>query len=97
MQQKDLAPPAHETALEILTWLAGEPDMLSRFLALSGLRADQLRTAVADPAFLAGLLDFVMNHEPTLLLFCEATETKPETVAAAWAKLSGPGLDSGEY
>lgn len=84
-------------AADILGWLANEPDMLSRFLALSGLRADQLRSAVTDPGFLAGLLDFIMGHEPTLMAFSEATDTRPETVAAAWHALSGPGLDSGEY
>ena len=97
MQQNEPARVNEDIAVEILTWLAGEPDMLSRFLALSGVRPDQLRTAINDPAFLAGVLDFVMSHEPTLMAFCEATGTKPEAVAAAWGKLSGPGLDSGEY
>ncbi|MBR0555997.1 DUF3572 domain-containing protein [Ciceribacter sp. L1K23] len=84
-------------AADVLGWLANEPDMLSRFLALSGLRADQLREAIADPGFLAGLLDFVMGHEPTLIAFSDATGTKPEDVSAAWRALSGPGLDSGEF
>lgn len=79
-----------ETAVTILAWLANEPDMLSRFLALSGVQADQIRTAATDPGFLAGLLDFMMAHEPSLMSFCEATGTKPETVAEAWHKLSGP-------
>ena len=88
---------AEETAAAILGWLANEPDMLGRFLALSGLQANQLRSAVDDPGFLAGMIDFLMGHEPTLLAFCEATDTKPEAVAAAWHHYSGPGLDSGEY
>ncbi|MFB9951052.1 DUF3572 domain-containing protein [Rhizobium puerariae] len=88
---------AEETAAAILGWLAGEPDMLGRFLALSGLQPNQLRGAANDPGFLAGMIDFLMSHEPTLLAFCEATDTKPERVAAAWRHYSGPGLDSGEY
>ena len=88
---------AEATAAAILGWLAGEPEMLGRFLALSGLQATQLRDAVNDPGFLSGLIDFVMSHEPTLLSFCEATGTKPEAVAAAWRHYSRPGLDSGEY
>ncbi|MDS7596827.1 DUF3572 domain-containing protein [Agrobacterium tumefaciens] len=86
-----------ETAAAILGWLANEPDMLSRFLALSGLQANMLRQAVNDPGFLAGLTDFLMSHEPDLMAFCAATETSPETVEAAWRHFSGPGLDSGEY
>ena len=88
---------AEETAATILGWLAREPDMLGRFLALTGLQADQLRHAVGDPGFLAGMIDFLMAHEPTLLSFCEATGTKPETVAAASRHYATPALDSGEY
>lgn len=88
---------AEETATAILGWLAAEPDMLGRFLALSGVQPGQLRGAIEDPGFLGGMIDFVMGHEPTLLAFCEATNTKPEVVAAAWHHYSRPGLDSGEY
>ncbi|WP_313617514.1 DUF3572 family protein, partial [Rhizobium sp.] len=38
-----------ETAAAILGWLANEPDMLARFLALSGLQANMLRQAAHDP------------------------------------------------
>ncbi|KXG86466.1 DUF3572 domain-containing protein [Agrobacterium bohemicum] len=88
---------SHETAIAILGWLASEPDMLSRFLALTGLQPNMLRQSVNDPGFLAGLTDFIMSHEPDLMAFCEATGTKPEDVAAAWHHFSGPGLGSGEY
>ncbi len=93
---KDHGSTAEETAATILTWLAGEPDMLGRFLALSGVQPGQLRAAINDPGFLAGMLDFLMQHEPTLLQFCEATDTKPEAVMAAAYHYSKPGLDSGE-
>ncbi|HEX2147208.1 MAG TPA: DUF3572 domain-containing protein [Pseudorhizobium sp.] len=88
---------AEQTAIAILGWLAAEPEMLGRFLALSGLEANQLRGAVNDPAFLAGMIDFLVSHEPTLLAFCEASNTSPETVEAAWRHYSKPGLDSGQY
>lgn len=90
MRDKQSLTDPQETAIAILGWLATEPDMLSRFLALSGTTADQIRGAANDPGFLAGLLDFIMAHEPSLMAFCDATGTKPETVAAAWHKLSGP-------
>lgn len=88
---------AEQTAVAILGWLASEPEMLGRFLALSGLQAVQLREAVNDPGFLAGMIDFLVSHEPTLLSFCEATGTSPQTVETAWRHYSKPGLDSGEY
>ncbi|MCJ8518926.1 DUF3572 domain-containing protein [Pseudorhizobium tarimense] len=88
---------AEQTAIAILGWLACEPEMLGRFLALSGLDASQLRGAVNDPGFLAGMIDFLVSHEPSLLSFCQATGTAPETVEGAWRHYSKPGLDSGQY
>ncbi|MGO4437516.1 DUF3572 domain-containing protein [Rhizobium sp. RAF56] len=84
-------------AVAVLGWLANDADMFGRFLALTGVTPAQVRTAVADPGFLGGMLDFLMNHEPTLMAFCEATGTPPEAVAAASAHFSTPGLGSGEY
>lgn len=93
--QKPASP--EETAAAILQWLANDPDMLGRFLALSGVQPLQLRTAINDPGFLAGLIDFIMSHEPTLLDFCKDAGFQPESVVAAWHHYSGPGLDSGQY
>lgn len=88
---------AEEMAIAVLGWLASEPELLGRFLALTGIQTDQLRHAAQDPGFLAGLLDFLMEHEPTLMAFCAATDNKPEDVAAAARTFSRPHLDSGEY
>ena len=90
--QKDTAAQqdAEATAVAILGWLAGEPDLISRFLALTGVAPSEVRNAVNDPGFLAGLVDFLMSHEPTLLAFSAATGIKPEAVVEAHAILSGP-------
>lgn len=92
-KNKAAAVDPEETAVTLLGWLASEPDMMSRFLALSGIQAPQLRQAINDPGFLAGMLDFVMAHEPSLMAFCETTNTKPESVVAAWHHYSGPAMD----
>ncbi|MCR6498575.1 DUF3572 domain-containing protein [Shinella sp. CPCC 101442] len=81
---------AEATAVAVLGWLAGEPELLSRFLALTGVTPSEVRNAVNDPGFLAGIVDFLMSHEPTLMAFCEATGIKPEAVVHAHAVLSGP-------
>ncbi len=94
--KKSAADP-QETAIAVLGWLANEPDMFGRFLALTGVEPAQVRNAINEPAFLAGMLDFLMNHEPTLLAFCEASGIPPEAVAAASVHFSPPGLASGEY
>jgi hypothetical protein len=82
---------AEETAIAVLVWLAGEPELMGRFLALTGLEADNLRDAAREPGFLAGVLGFLMNHEPTLMDFCAASGTKPESVARAFQALGGAG------
>ncbi|WP_426123098.1 DUF3572 domain-containing protein [Pararhizobium sp. PWRC1-1] len=82
--------PSEETAISILGWLANEPELLGRFLALTGTDPSSLRHAAADPGFLAGVVDFLMGHEPTLMDFCAATGTRPEDVVRAHLMLSGP-------
>lgn len=86
-----------ETAIAVLGWLANEPDLFGRFLALTGIEPGQVRGAINDPGFLSGMLDFLMNHEPTLMAFCAASGTAPEAVMAAAHHFSPPGLSSGEY
>ena len=97
LNNKAPAAAPEETAGAIPSWLADEPDMFSRFLALSGLQPGQLRSVIDDPGFLGGMIDFLMSHEPTLMAFCEATETRLDTVAAASHYYSKPALDSGDY
>ena len=62
-------------------------------LALTGVAPAEVRNAVNDPGFLAGLVDFLMSHEPTLLAFSAATGTAPEAVVHAHAVLSGQNGD----
>ena len=82
---------AEETAIAVLVWLAGEPELMGRFLALTGLEAGNLREAAKEPGFLAGVLGFLMSHEPTLMDFSAATGTRPEAVARAFHALGGAG------
>ncbi|MCI5075811.1 DUF3572 domain-containing protein [Oricola sp.] len=79
-------------AAAALSWIAGDERMLDRFLALTGIEAGQIRQAAAEPGFLAGVLDFLLAHEPSLMAFCNETETDPDTVQQAREVLLGnPG------
>lgn len=73
-----------------LGFIASEPDYLSRFLALTGLDASDLRAASNEPAFLTAILDFLMGDEKTLVAFSQASNTNPEHVAIARQLLAGP-------
>lgn len=81
---------AEAMAIQILSWLISQPDLMSRFLALSGIEASAIRQAAAEPGFLAGVIGFVMAHEPTLLAFCAENDINAERVAACHARLAGP-------
>lgn len=85
---------AEAIAIEALGFIANDPDLLPRFLALTGISASDIRLAAREPGFLAGVLDFVLAHEPTLMAFSEATGTDPALVARARLRL--PGAFSGD-
>ena len=88
---KQQAADPHETAIAVLGWLADDPEMFGRFLALTGVAPGQVRNAVNDPGFLAGLMDFLMNHEPTLLQFCQDNDVRVEWVQSCHQYFTGPG------
>jgi hypothetical protein len=70
-------------ALEALAWLAGNPDGISRFLAISGLEAADLRRAAGDRELLCSLLDFLLANEPLLLEFCRDASTSSPVIHRA--------------
>jgi hypothetical protein len=78
---------AQAVALKAMAFIAGDDDLLPRFVALSGCGLDDMRNRVADPGFLGGVLDFILADEPTLLAFVEAAELAPETPMDARMKL----------
>lgn len=74
---------AEAIAVRALGFVAGDPELLPRFLAITGIEANSIRRAAAEPGFLAGVLQFVLAHEPTLLRFCDETGTRPGDVGKA--------------
>jgi Protein of unknown function (DUF3572) len=80
---------AQSLAIAALAYLSNTPDLMQRFLALTGIEASQIREAAREPHFLAGVLKFFTAHEPTLMAFCEATDTPPQSIQAAVAALPG--------
>lgn len=74
---------AEQMAVAALGFIAADPLLLPRFLAISGIEANQIRQAAREPGFLAGVLQFLMAHEPSLVAFCEASDVAPALVGAA--------------
>lgn len=84
---------AEDLAIRALAFLAEEPEELGRFLALAGLGPETLRYAASDPAFLTGVLEYFLESEPLMLVFCARENVRPTLFAAARYLLDG-GADA---
>jgi hypothetical protein len=80
---------AETLAIQALAYLAGDPERLGRFLAISGIDPATIRSVAAEPGFLAGVLDHVCAHEDLLLALAHHLEVAPGEITHAQAALSG--------
>ena len=76
-------------AIAALGFIAGDEQLLPRFLSLTGIHADQIRAAAKETGFLAGVLHFVLAHEPTLDKFCGFSGIEAQSVQKAHFILGG--------
>lgn len=74
---------AEIVAIQALSFLAGEPERLGRFLAETGLGPETLRTAASDPNFLASVLDFILRDDESVKAFAAASQLHPTNIMAA--------------
>ena len=80
---------AQELAINALGWLAGQPEPLDRFLALSGLGPHNLREAANDASFLGAVLDYLIADEPLLMAFASDQALRPQTIVESRRHLPG--------
>ena len=76
-------------ALQALSYLVAEEDVLQRFMDLSGVDAADIRQRADDVEMLAGVLDFFLGFEPQLLQMCEATGLAADAPVRARRRLFG--------
>ncbi len=62
---------AEALAIRALGFIASDAVLLPRFLAITGIEAKDIRAAASQPGFLAGVLQFLLAHEPTLMQFAQ--------------------------
>jgi hypothetical protein len=79
---------AQETAIAALSWLAQDAERLQRFLAVSGLGPQNLRSAAAEPGFLAAVLDYLAANDALLIAFATDVNRAPEGVMQARQRLN---------
>jgi hypothetical protein len=77
---KPLKPSSEEAeviALKALVFLANDAPRLERFLALSWISPGDINEAAADPQFLAGVLNHLLQDESLLLTFTADADIDP--------------------
>jgi Protein of unknown function (DUF3572) len=89
-ERSDRREAAEEIAIAALSYLAGQPEQLGRFLAVTGIGPQQLRTAAAQPGFLAGVLEHFGSDEALLRAFADEVQIDPVEIVRARIILSGP-------
>ncbi|MEL7011844.1 MAG: DUF3572 domain-containing protein [Pseudomonadota bacterium] len=80
---------AEAIALQCLTWLIAEDDLLPVFLGSTGASEADLRAGATEPAFLGSVLDFLLMDDAWVLRFCEAADLAPEMPMQARQALPG--------
>ncbi len=78
---------AEKLAIGALAFLASQPETLGRFLQLTGIAPANLRSAAAEPGFLAGVLDYLLTNEALLVDYAHDAGLAPEEIARARAAL----------
>ena len=79
-------------ALQALTFLAADTEIMDRFAALSGLAPNDIIARANEAEMLAGVLDFMLSDETVLTDFCAANDLAPEHPARARQTLPGGDL-----
>jgi hypothetical protein len=70
-------------AVQALAFIAEDPEKLSRFLGMTGIPPEEIRTAAGEPRFLAGVLEHMLGDESLLVAFADSAGIDPAAVARA--------------
>jgi hypothetical protein len=86
---------AEIVSLQVLGWLAADPERFGGFLAAGGLAAGDVNARAAEPVFLAAVLDFLLESDARIADFAGAAGLDPAIPGAARRAL--PGGDAPEW
>lgn len=75
-------------ALRALAHIVGDPDLGPRFLDLTGLDVETLRSRAGEPDILTAVLGFLEAHEPSLIDTASALGVPPAALTAAHRTLA---------
>lgn len=75
--------------LQALSWLVAEEDLLPVFLGSTGASEADMRASANDPAFLGGVLDFILMDDAWVIACAQAISVAPERLQEARVSLPG--------
>jgi len=76
-------------AIQVLEFIAEEPERLAGFLAATGLTAERIRESARHSRFLAGVLEHMLADESLLIAFADSAAIDPADIARAHNMLGG--------
>ncbi|MGI9402266.1 MAG: DUF3572 domain-containing protein [Rhizobiaceae bacterium] len=79
---------AEDLALKGLQYIAGDVELLQKFIAVTGVSPKDLRKVADRRDFKVGLLEFFASDEPTLLAFAASIGENPQLISDARILLS---------
>ena len=80
---------AETIALQALSYIFDDEELLGGFLGWSGAAPDDIRANAGNPEFLGFILEFLMQEESLLVAFARQVGLPPDSVARARAALPG--------
>lgn len=83
---------AERRALDVLSWLLGEDELLPVFMGASGVSEQDFRSRAGEPEFLASVLDFVLMDDQWVISCAASIGAAPEEIVSIRAALPGGGL-----
>lgn len=68
---------AETMALNMIAFLMADEERADGFFGTTGLSPDDLRAGVGQPAFLGGVMDYLLEREDLLVTFCADNNVDP--------------------
>jgi hypothetical protein len=84
---------AQQVAIAAISHIASDEETILAFLQQAGLSPDMLRERISDPAFLGGILDFILGDDAIATAFCTAEGLTGEDLMRARQALPGAARD----
>jgi hypothetical protein len=80
---------AETVAVQALTWMVSETEVLQIFLNETGASAQDLKEGIKEPEFLASVLDFLMLDDDVVVACCSSLNLPNDSLLRARISLPG--------